>query len=51
MANEKLRRQIAYEAARMVLLRLEADPAVAPGGCLVQTPTHCVDATLDGQLA
>jgi DNA-binding response OmpR family regulator len=34
-----------------VTVRLEADPAVAPGGCLVQTPTHCVDATLDGQLA
>ena len=34
-----------------VTIRLEADPAVAPGGCLVQTPTHCVDATLDGQLA
>lgn len=34
-----------------VTVRLEADPAIAPGGCLVQTPTHCVDATLDGQLS
>lgn len=34
-----------------VTIRLETDAAIVPGGCLVQTPTHCVDATLDGQLA
>jgi flagellar assembly protein FliH len=31
-------------------LRVQGDPAVAPGGCLVQAPSGLVDATLPGQL-
>ncbi|MEW6246994.1 MAG: response regulator [Nitrospirota bacterium] len=34
-----------------VTLVVEADPRVAPGGCLVQTPTRLVDAALETQLA
>lgn len=48
---EAVHHQLAAVCDGPVTVRLEADPAVAPGGCLVQTPTHCVDATLDGQLA
>lgn len=32
-------------------IKIEGDPTVARGGCRVQTPTHLVDATVDGQLA
>lgn len=33
-----------------VSLKIEADGRISPGGCLVQTPTHLVDATVEGQL-
>ncbi len=33
-----------------ISLKIEADGRISPGGCLVQTPTHLVDATVEGQL-
>ncbi len=33
-----------------VSLKIESDARISPGGCLVQTPTHLVDATVEGQL-
>jgi flagellar biosynthesis/type III secretory pathway protein FliH/ActR/RegA family two-component response regulator len=34
-----------------VTLKIDGDPAIAPGGCKIETPTRFVDATLDAQLA
>ena len=33
-----------------VTLKIEGDPGVSRGGCLLETPTRFIDATIDGQL-
>jgi flagellar assembly protein FliH len=34
-----------------VTMKIEADPTVSRGGCLLETPTRVIDATIDAQLA
>jgi flagellar assembly protein FliH len=34
-----------------VTMKIEGDPAVSRGGCLLETPTRIIDATIDAHLA
>jgi flagellar biosynthesis/type III secretory pathway protein FliH len=34
-----------------VTMKIEGDPTVSRGGCLLETPTRVVDATIDAHLA
>lgn len=47
----ELREQLTWSLDGPAAMRIDSDPTVAPGGCRVETPTHLVDATVDGQLA
>lgn len=47
----ELREQLTWALDGPAAIRIDPDPTVAPGGCRVETPTHLVDATVDGQLA
>ncbi|MFO0775876.1 MAG: FliH/SctL family protein [Nitrospiraceae bacterium] len=50
-ALHELREQCAALLDGPAVIRIEADPSIAPGGCRIETPMHLVDATVDGQLA
>lgn len=49
-AVESARDRLAQERERAVTLVSSPDPEIAPGGCLVQTTSRMVDATLETQL-
>jgi DNA-binding response OmpR family regulator/F0F1-type ATP synthase delta subunit len=48
---EDVRSTLAAQFEGPVLLTVEGDSTIAPGGCVVQTGTRLVDATLDSQLS
>ncbi|HEX2055454.1 MAG TPA: response regulator [Nitrospiraceae bacterium] len=47
---EPARQALAERADGALLIKIEGDPSIARGGCLVHTPSRLVDATLDTQL-
>jgi flagellar assembly protein FliH len=47
---EPSRQALAERADGAIVIKIEADPSIARGGCLIHTPSRLVDATLDTQL-
>jgi FixJ family two-component response regulator/flagellar biosynthesis/type III secretory pathway protein FliH len=47
---EPARQALSQRADRALTIKIEADAAIARGGCLIHTPSRLVDATLETQL-
>ena len=49
-ALELARTALSQTPHGLLTLKFETDPAISPGGCLVQAQSLLIDATLDSQL-
>jgi flagellar biosynthesis/type III secretory pathway protein FliH len=47
---EPARQALSQRADRALTIKIEADAAIARGGCFIHTPSRLVDATLETQL-
>lgn len=47
---EPARQALSERADRTLTIKLEADPSIVRGGCLIHTPSRLIDATLETQL-